>query len=73
MAMAIGDSVTVSMSAEMIGRRSWSRSCELRVEIRVARDDLAVERRERHVVVREGDASVRGEKLVGRLIELVVE
>jgi hypothetical protein len=43
------------------------------VELRVAREDFRIKRRQRDVVKREADLAVRGEKLVRRLVERVVE
>ena len=46
---------------------------EPRVQLRVAREDFGIERRERDVVERQADLVVCGEKLVRRLIERIVE
>ena len=73
MAMAMRDSVTVSMSDEMTGmlRRRFSASCG--VELRVARENLRIKRRQRDVVEGQGELVVRGEKLIRRLVERIVE
>jgi hypothetical protein len=44
-----------------------------RVELRVARKDFGIKRRERDVVERQADFAVRREKLFRRLIERIVE
>jgi hypothetical protein len=46
---------------------------ELRVELRVARKNLRIKRRQRDVVEGQGELVVRGEKLIRRLVERIVE
>ena len=46
---------------------------KLRVEMCVARENLGIKRCERDVVEREREMTVRGEKLIRRLVELAVE
>ena len=46
---------------------------ELRVEMRVARENFRIKRGQRDVVERQADLAVRGEKLIRRLVERIVE
>ena len=46
---------------------------ELRVELRVARENFRIKRRQRDVVERQGELVVRGKKLIRRLVERIVE
>ena len=71
--MAMRDSVTVSMSDEMTGMFRCKLFRERGVELRVAREDFGIKRRERDVVERQADLVVRREKLIRRLVERIVE
>jgi len=46
---------------------------ELGVELRVARENLRIKRRQRDVVEGQGELVVRGEKLIRRLVERIIE
>ncbi len=46
---------------------------ELGVELRVARENLRIKRRQRDVVEGQGELVVRGKKLIRRLVERIVE
>ena len=73
MAMAMRDSVTVSMSdgddrdvqVQAVGERG--------VELRVARENFRIQRRQRDVVERQADVAVGREKFIRRLVERIVE
>ena len=71
--MAMRDSVTVSMSAEMTGMFRLQSLRQRRVELRVARQDLRVKRRQRDVVVGQPEAAVGREEGIRRLVELGIE
>ncbi len=46
---------------------------ELRVEMRVAREDFGIQRRERDVVKRQADLVVSGKEFIRRLVERIIE
>ena len=72
MAMAMRDSVTVSMSAEMTGMLSCRSLGQHGVQLRVPGQDFGVERGEGEVVERERDFGIGREKFVRRKVELGV-
>ena len=73
MAMAMRDSVTVSMSDEMTGMFRCRAVGERGVELRVAREDFRIQRGQGDVVEGQADLAVRREKFVRRLVERIVE
>ena len=73
MAMAMRDSVTVSMSDGNDRDVQVQIFRELRVELRVAREDFRIQRGQRDVVKRQADLVVCREKLIRRLVERIVE
>ena len=72
MAMAMRDSVTVSMSDEMTGMFRCRLSASVRVELRVAREDFRIKRRERDVVEGQAEFVVRRKEFFRRLVERIV-
>ena len=73
MAMAMRDSVTVSMSDGDDRDVQVQFFRERGVEVRVAREDFGIERRQRDVVEGQADFVVCREKLIRRLVERIVE
>ena len=73
MAMAMRDSVTVSMSEEMTGMFRCSPSASVVSSCGVARQNFRVERRERYVIVGQPKIAVGREEGVRRLVELGIE
>ena len=73
MAIAMRDSVTVSMSALNDRQMQLEPSCELRLKDRIPRQNVGIERRKSDVVVSQSDAGLLVEKRVRWFVKLSIE